>query len=931
MHADNNNCSSESGCLVNWYTGLQPVAQAALLLLLTVFYFLASKFGLMMAVSAQQVTLVWPPTGIALAAVLLFGYRVWPALTLGAFLANLTANETVLVAMAICIGNTLEALTGAWLLRRFVNFNAKISRLTDAWGLLLFSGLFSTVLSATIGVTALCLSHTQPWSSFSFLWLTWWLGDAGGAMIVAPALLVWLTPPHTRASLRQILEFVLLTACVAVYAIKYLIVSPLVSRQITYLIFLFVIWAALRFGQRGTTLVTLGISASAVWATLHGTSPFIGDTVEQSLVSLDIFMLTVAVTGLFLSAALAERKETERLLEASKSHMRLIFDGALDAVITIDKNGLVTEWNKQAETIFGWAAGEVMGKEMSEIIIPPSYRDMHKRGFLQFLRNGTSKILNKRIEMEGLTRAGEIIPIELAITVQKNMDYFFTAFIRDIRLEKQAESTRALLSSIVESSSDAVISKTPEGIITSWNVGAERLFGYSAEEAVGKSITILIPPDRLDEERSILSNIHEGKRIEAFETVRLAKDGRPLAVSVTISPIRDSAGNITGASKIVRDIADRKEATQRLQAAHKYLNDVLNHIPDPIFMKDRQHRWIGGNKAFWEFMGDEPEKFVGKSDYDFFPKEEADHFWEMDDKVFNSNEVNISEELFTDSKGERHTISTKKIAFLDEKNEQFLVGVIRDITDVKRAEERVMRYTKELERSNKELDDFAYIASHDMKEPLRGLLNFSQFLKEDYNDKLDEKGREYIEKLILLSRHMNQLIEDLLYFSRLGRAELAMQEVDPNIIIKDLQKIMETTLKEKNAQIVIPHPMPHIVCDKPGITEVFRNLITNATKYNDKPEKTIEIGMLESAESPTGMERSVFYVKDNGIGIDPKFHQAIFQIFKRLESSARYDKSGTGVGLTFVKKIIDRNKGNIWLQSQSGKGTTFYFTFRNKY
>jgi len=391
--------------------------------------------------------------------------------------------------------------------------------------------------------------------------------------------------------------------------------------------------------------------------------------------------------------------------------------------------------------------------------------------------------------------------------------------------------------------------------------------------------------------------------------------------------LSEDSGNFFSTEKIhAQNITDQIESTHRLEAAHRYMNDILNHIPDPIFMKDRQHRLIGGNKAFWEFMNGSPEQFIGKNDYELFPKEEADHFWEIGEKVFNSGEVHFCEEFFTDAKGERHILSTKKTTFLDENNQRFLIGTFRDITNLKRAEENAKKYMAELERSNRELDDFAYIASHDLKEPLRGIQSFSRMLLEDCADVLDEKNKKYLERLVFLSKRMNQLIEDLLYFSRLGRADMAFQNMDLNIIVKDIESMMESIFKEKNVHLSVPEPLPVLLCDKPGITEVLRNLITNAVKYNDKEEKTIEIGFLESADSPIGPQKNIFYVKDNGVGIESQFHQAVFQLFKRLSNSTQFDKSGTGVGLTFVKKIIERNKGHIWLESEMGKGTTFYFT-----
>jgi signal transduction histidine kinase len=232
----------------------------------------------------------------------------------------------------------------------------------------------------------------------------------------------------------------------------------------------------------------------------------------------------------------------------------------------------------------------------------------------------------------------------------------------------------------------------------------------------------------------------------------------------------------------------------------------------------------------------------------------------------------------------------------------------------------------DLERSNQELDDFSYIASHDLKEPLRGLANHASFLLEDYKDKIDEDGVRRLNRLGQLCERMQRLIDDLMYYSRLGRADLAMRETDPNAVIVEIEQMMETLLGERRARIVVPFVLPQIVCDRTRVTEVFRNLITNAVKYNDKTEPLVEIGFLETVDTKERTERSVFYVKDNGIGIDPEFHQEVFRIFRRLPNAPDGPEVGAGVGLTFVKKIVERHGGRIWLESEPGKGTVFYFS-----
>lgn len=259
-----------------------------------------------------------------------------------------------------------------------------------------------------------------------------------------------------------------------------------------------------------------------------------------------------------------------------------------------------------------------------------------------------------------------------------------------------------------------------------------------------------------------------------------------------------------------------------------------------------------------------------------------------------------------------------------------LTSFQKNVEELKHSTFMLKLYNEELKRSNQELDDFAYIASHDLKEPLRGLITQTSFLLEDYQNKLDAEAIRRLRRLSYLSQRMEQLISDLLYYSRLGRTQLAIQETDPNEIIAEVRQMMDVFLKEHNARITVPNPMPLVTCDKLRITEVFRNLITNAVKYNDKPERLVEVGYLDSVKTPHGEERGVFYIRDNGIGIGSEFHDAIFRIFKRLKNPAIKDEEGTGSGLTFVKKIIERHKGHIWLESEPGKGATFYFTLGAK-
>jgi chemotaxis family two-component system sensor kinase Cph1 len=236
----------------------------------------------------------------------------------------------------------------------------------------------------------------------------------------------------------------------------------------------------------------------------------------------------------------------------------------------------------------------------------------------------------------------------------------------------------------------------------------------------------------------------------------------------------------------------------------------------------------------------------------------------------------------------------------------------------------------ELERSNDELDSFAYVASHDLKEPLRGIHNYALFLLEDYADKLDEEGVSKLQTLVRLSQRMEALIESLLQISRVGRQEMHPQPTDLNQVLAGVLDLLGPRLEQTDTTVAVPAPLPTLRCDPVRLSEVFNNLLTNALKYNNHAEKHVEIGVVPTDQLPYHrlVDTALFevlYVKDNGIGIDLRHHESIFRIFKRLHSQEKYG-GGTGAGLAIVKKMVEKHGGQLWVESEPGQGATFYFT-----
>ena len=420
------------------------------LLILAGVYVVAGKLGLSLAFVHASATAVWPPTGIAFAATLLLGYRVWPAILLGAFLVNATTEGSVWTSLGIASGNTLEGLLGAWLVTRFANGRNVFSRSQDIFAFTALAGFLSTTVSATIGVTSLSLGGYASWDRFGAIWLTWWLGDVAGALVVAPVLILWGTNRVALTRTRA-LEFGLLLGSVALvgdlvfgglssswvrnYPLEFLCIPPLVL-------------VAFRFGQREAATCVVLLSVLANWGTLRGLGPFVRSSENESLLLLQVFMGTMAIMTLLLAAVVAGRG--------------------------------------------------------------------------------------------------------------------------------RAEASLARVAAIVQSSDDAIIGKTLDGVITTWNGGAERLYGYSALEVIGRPIGLIIPPELDGELPGILERLRRGERINHYDAVRVTKDGRRIDVSQTVSPTLDAEGRIIGVSSIARDITHRKqaEATIRERDALRYVSSL---------------------------------------------------------------------------------------------------------------------------------------------------------------------------------------------------------------------------------------------------------------------------------------------------------------------------------------------------------------------
>lgn len=492
-------------------------------------------------------------------------------------------------------------------------------------------------------------------------------------------------------------------------------------------------------------------------------------------------------------------------------------------------------------------------------------------------------------------------------------------YSKDITAQKEANRLQSLLVSIVDSSTDAIISKNLDGIITSWNKGAERLYGYTAEEMIGRHLSVIIPGEYLQEDADMTDRINRGEYVEPFETKRLKKDGSLVDVMITISPILDGNGRVIGASKTVRDFTERKKTEEALSKAYEEKVSILESIGDAFFALDKNWTVMYWNKKAEELTKVPTEMLLNRHLLDVFSASENPVSVKNYTEAFETNTARTFEDYFAPM-----NLWVEISAYPSDAG---LSVYFKDITDRKNADLRLkeinatlQKQTRDLATSNAELEQFAYVASHDLQEPLRMVTSFLTQLEKKYYELLDEKGKKYIGFAVDGAKRMREMILDLLEFSRVGRIEERREKVNINELIEEIRILFRKKIEEKKA-VITSDPLPVLLAAKAPLRQVFQNLISNSLKYTAADvHSRIHIGAKELHDEWE------FTVADNGIGIDSEFFSRIFIIFQRLHNRDEY--SGTGMGLAIAKKIIEAGGGSIRVASEEGKGSCFYFTVK---
>jgi PAS domain S-box-containing protein len=477
-----------------------------------------------------------------------------------------------------------------------------------------------------------------------------------------------------------------------------------------------------------------------------------------------------------------------------------------------------------------------------------------------------------------------------------------------------------ILSLLMDTIPDRIYFKDRQSRFVRNNAAHARSFGATPEACVGKTDFDFFSREHAevafaDEQEIMRTGVPVVGKIERITR----RDGRKGWASTTKMPWRDASGNVIGTFGLTRDITATKDAEEKLLEERNLLRTIIDHIPSRLFVKDLESRYMLNNKAHLEFLqATSQDEVTGRTTVDFYPNETGRQALEDDAKVLAGEAILNQEKRELGSEGGDRWSLITKIPLRDTRGEIVgVVGISHDITHRKRQEEEAKLRAAELARSNAELEQFAYVASHDLQEPLRSVASCVQLLKKRYESRLDERADEFIRHTVDGTKRMQALITDLLAYSRVGTHTHPFERVEGEEVLAEAVANLTAAIQESGA-IVTHDPLPAVVADGSQLTQILQNLIGNAIKFRAERPPEIHVG------ARRGEGEWVFTVADNGIGIEPQYFDRIFRVFQRLHTRSRYP--GTGIGLAICKKIIERHEGRMWIESELDKGSTFHFS-----
>jgi PAS domain S-box-containing protein len=646
------------------------------------------------------------------------------------------------------------------------------------------------------------------------------------------------------------------------------------------------------------------------------------------LASTDGILVTAAIRDISVrkdaEKRLAEmegrRRAMEEALRESEESYRLLIDGIQDhAIFMMDPRGQIVSWNAGAERIKGYRADEIIGRNFS-CFFPPE--DIERGRPEQVLR---ITIASGRHEEQGLRvrKDGSRFLANSIFTALRDASGTlrgFSEFSHDLSESKEAG---AKYRGLLEAAPDAMVVLRPAGEIVLLNLQAEKQFGYQRDELVGQPVKNIIPEGFA--ERLIADGTRSAAEALAqqigtgIELVGRRKDGSEFPIEIMLSPLESAEGILVTAA--VRNISVRKEAERHLAQMEGRYRGLLEAAPDAMVLVNEGAEIVLVNAQASQQFRYERDELLGRQVKTIIPEGFTELVGEALRAAGASSEGHL--QAGVELTGRRKDGSDFPIEImlspLSSAEGLLATVAIRDITRRKKDEAVLLRTMKELNRSNEELGQFAYIASHDLQEPLRMVASYTQLLSKRYKGRLDADADEFIAFAVDGANRMQRLIQDLLTYSRIGTKGRELLEVSSEEALARAVGNLQGAIDDSAAQVT-HDPLPPVQADSGQLVQLFQNLVGNAIKYHG-PGVIPRIHVSSTRKGDAGWD---FSVKDNGLGIEEKYFGKIFGMFQRLHK--REEFAGTGIGLAICKKIVERHGGSISVESRPGAGSTFHFT-----